>query len=96
MVQAVVIDTLTPEQLRGRIVWQDGGPETPFELPTRESVRTRILQFKAEGLCHPEIAERLNQEGLRTLQGQPWSADTVRKRIKEHERRCARSADGAA
>ncbi len=97
LVQAVVIDTMTPEQVRrGRIVWQDGTPDTPFELATRESVRTRILQLKADGLRNDQIAERLNQGCLQTLQGNPWSGETVRKRIKEHERRCARATDRAA
>ncbi len=47
---------------------------------------------KAEGLRHAQIAERLNQEGVRRLPGKPWSAETVRKPIKEYGWRCARSA----
>jgi DNA invertase Pin-like site-specific DNA recombinase len=97
LVKAVVMESMSRDQVRpGHIVWQDSIADTRFELATRESVRTRILELKAEGLRHPEIAERLNQEDVKTLQGNPWSGETIRKRIKEYERRCTRGTDGAA
>lgn len=97
LVKAVVMETLPHDQLRrGRIVWQDGAEDTPFQLSTRESVRNRIIQRAAEGLPLPRIAERLNREGLRTLQGSAWSSETVWKRIKEHQRRCTRRANRVA
>jgi hypothetical protein len=70
--------------------------DTPFELPTRDSIRTVILTLAADGLHPREIAERLNQLGLKSLQGKPLSAKTVAKRITEDERRCARKVNRAA
>jgi len=96
LVEAVVIETLTRETVRGHVVWQDGGPDTAFELPRRDSVRKQILQLAAEGLRPREIAVRLNDLGVRNLQGHPWSAEAVARRIKEYQRRSANRADQAA
>ncbi len=71
---------------RGRIVWQDGVADTPFELPTRDSIRRRIRELTASGLHPRAIAERLNQDGLKTRQGRRWSAELVAARLRRLER----------
>jgi len=47
---------------------------TPF-------IHKLIAQYAAEGLSPAEIAQRLNDRGYRTLQGNSWSVETVRSLI---------------
>jgi DNA invertase Pin-like site-specific DNA recombinase len=36
-----------------------------------------VAELRAQGLIHAEIADRLNQQGLRTYQGKLWNAGTL-------------------
>jgi len=53
------------------------------------TIRTFTLTLAADGLRPREIAERLNQLGLKKLQGNIWSAETVAKKLSEEKRRRA-------
>ncbi len=46
LVEAIAIDTLTRETVRGRIVWQDGAPDAPFDLPRRYSISVSVMEYR--------------------------------------------------
>lgn len=55
--------------------WTDGKGE-------RAAVAyARAVALRSSGLKNPAIAQILNEEGVRSLSGRPWSADSVRKFI---------------
>jgi hypothetical protein len=90
LVKWVIIEPVSADHVRrGRIVWQDGVSDTHFEFPTCRAIGNRILDMQAEGLRPRDIADRLNQDGLRTIRGQPWTVAAVTMRIKQCLRRTA-------
>ena len=55
--------------------WTEGKPAR------LTAARQRALALRAEGAKNPEIAGRLNEEGLRSATGTPWTADSLRKAL---------------
>lgn len=53
--------------------WSDG------KHTRAEKARQRATELLAAGLKKPAIARRLNEEGVRSLSGKPWTADGLRK-----------------
>lgn len=48
----------------------------------RTKALARVVEFQQEGLSYPDLANRLNEEGVRSLSGRPWTGDGVRKFLK--------------
>jgi hypothetical protein len=48
----------------------------------RAEALARAFALQQEGLSHPTIATRLNQEGVRSLSGKPWTGEGLRKFLK--------------
>jgi hypothetical protein len=59
------------------ITWADGSEATAIEVPLMRFAHRRIAEMAEDGLGNAEIARRLNDLGLETLRGKPWSTSTV-------------------
>lgn len=59
----------------------DGEPDVRLEVKLVKYAYRMIAELAASGLEPAEIARRLNEEGLCTHKGQPWSERTVGRRI---------------
>jgi DNA invertase Pin-like site-specific DNA recombinase len=67
----------TPEVLRARIIWSDGSEPSEVEGRLHRYAHRRILEFAAQGLKNSAIAKALNDAGLETSRGKPWTMNTV-------------------
>ena len=48
----------------------------------RAKALARAVDLQQAGLSHPDIAARLNEKGVRSLSGKPWTGESVRKFLK--------------
>ena len=71
----VVIEERTKEYVVIRIRWADGGVDTVVTVKLGPWAHRRIAELAEEQLAPRQIAERLNDEGLRTLKGRMDPAD---------------------
>ena len=85
-----------PLRVEGRIFdpyahfrgWRRTQREWTEEKSQRSShARNRAHVLKSSGLNSREIAQRLNDEGLRSLSGKPWSGESLRKFLTIPKRR---------
>jgi len=81
MVKVVIIKERTREQVRLRIVWQDGEPDTLVETRLPPYAWKMIRSMAARGAEPDKIAGELNGLGMLTTQGNPWSKSTVQRII---------------
>ncbi len=77
MVERVVVSAKTTETISARITWADGSEVTAIEVPLMRYAHRWIAEMAGEGLANAEIAERLNNLGLKTSRGKSWSTATV-------------------
>lgn len=60
--------------------WRERQRAFSQDKPARAAAAAaRALELRAQGARNPEIARRLNAEGLRSPTGKDWSADSLRK-----------------
>ena len=45
----------------------------------RDKALARARSLKLSGMKHPAIAKTLNEEGVRSLSGRPWTPESLRK-----------------
>lgn len=57
----------------GQRAWSEGKHERA------EQALRRAQELRANGMKNPAIAHYLNEEGLRSLSGRPWTAESLRK-----------------
>lgn len=63
--------------------WRDRQRKWSAEKGGRRTVAlARAVDLQQEGLSHTAIATRLNEEGVRSLSGKPWTGEGVRKFLK--------------
>ena len=67
----------TSEILRARIIWSDGAEPSAIEGRLHRYSHQRILELAARGLGNAAIAKALNDAGLETSRGKPWTTNTV-------------------
>ena len=67
----------TPEVVRARIIWSDGSQPSEVEGRLLRYAQRRILELTAQGLGNSAIAKALNDAGLETSRGKPWTMNTV-------------------
>lgn len=48
----------------------------------RAKARARAADLRKDGLSHSAVAMRLNDEGVRSLSGKPWTGESLRKFLK--------------
>jgi DNA invertase Pin-like site-specific DNA recombinase len=81
------------EWVEARVRWAGGHQSTTRlrrpvgrleQLGAAAALRRRVLELKAELKKAPRIAERLNREGLRALNGRPFTAAGVRKLLSRY------------
>jgi hypothetical protein len=77
LISAVIIDSFSREIALARIVWSDGEPDTTVEVKLPCYAHRVARQLQAEGLTHQEVADRMNDMGLLTEKGRPWSVSSV-------------------
>lgn len=64
------------------------GPDMKFAIDEEEAALVRmIFNWYADGMACPEIAERLNSQGFRTLRNTPFSASSLRTLLKNEKYR---------
>lgn len=87
-----------PRQTRIRIHWQTGAvTEGTVERPlpaglkftTAEEVVQKLGELYAQSKSYKEVAEQLNQEGMRTGRGNPFTESRVRRVVYKHNLRRA-------
>ncbi len=76
LVKAVIIEPFG-EAVRGRIVWKDGAPDQPIEVPLTRMKHRILMELREQGLSYAATADRLNDLGLHTLKGTLWTSKTV-------------------
>jgi len=59
------------------ITWADGGPPEYVEARLNGFAQARLRELIAEGLAPEAIADRMNEMGLVTLRGLPWTVNAV-------------------
>ncbi len=63
--------------------WRSRQREWTAEKANRRAkARARAVELQQDGLSHTDIAARLNDEGVRSLSGKPWTGEGVRKFLK--------------
>jgi hypothetical protein len=77
LVERVVVTGRTPETISALVYWADGSEPTEVEAHLARYAHRFIFQFADDGLSNVEIAKRMNEIGLKTLRGKPWSRETV-------------------
>lgn len=77
LVERVLVTAKTAETISATITWTDGSEPTAIEVPLMRFAHRRIAEMVEEGLGNAEIARRLNELGLETSRGKPWSTRTV-------------------
>ena len=90
MITQVIVEEKGREEIRARICWSDGAPDTVVCVKLTAYAHRMIAQF-AEDLTPEEIAKRLNTMGLHTLRGDPWSGKAVKSTLYRAARRRALS-----
>jgi hypothetical protein len=81
-VETLFIDGVEFDPYRHFAEWRDRQEEWSEGKPARvAAARQRAGQLAASGAKNPEIARRLNDEGLRSATGKPWTADSLRKAL---------------
>jgi hypothetical protein len=77
VIESVIIENRTREEIRARIVWVDGQPDTIVGVKLSPYAHRVINEMAQKGTASAEIARHLNAEGMLTLQRRPWSRETV-------------------
>lgn len=77
MIEEVVVEERSREVIRLRVIWTDLSSDTPIEARLSRHAYPLIRRWSADGVRAREIAERLNQQGLRTGRARPWSSKAV-------------------
>lgn len=78
VVEAVIVEKRTKERILARIVWANGDPDTRLDIKQSPYAHRRIGALHRRGKDVAAIVAALNEEGLFTRQGNPWTADSVR------------------
>ena len=65
-------------------------------MESTEDITTRIVELKGQGLTYPQIAERLNAEGLRTAKGGLFTRTNVQQYVLRFNKRQATNTGEAA
>ena len=77
LVKAVMVEERTDEEIRLRIVWQDGSPDQPVAIKQVPWMHRIMLEMADAGEKPENIAAWLNDRGHVNLQGKPWTRLTV-------------------
>jgi hypothetical protein len=77
LVERVVVTNRTPETVSMLVYWADESEPTPVEARLARYAHRLIFELAAQGLKNVEIAKRLNENGLTTSRGKPWTRETV-------------------
>lgn len=82
MIDQVVLEAKTEEEMRLRIEWEDGSPATTRIVDLHQKTLRRIRELYASGLPAAEIAETLAREGIPTLRrGGNWTEEKVKRAV---------------
>lgn len=87
LISSVVLEKRTREEAELRIAWTDGEPDTYIVVKRTAYYHRLIDEMAAQGLNRPEIAQRLNRMGAKTVSSHPWSTETVGDVIRQTRRR---------
>ena len=77
MIERVVVTAASPESLSFSIRWVDGSAATDGVALLARYAHALIRKMAADGTSNPEIAQRLNELGLKTTRGRHWTTSTV-------------------
>ncbi len=77
MITHVSVENRTPEIITLRIVWADGYPDTICDARLNRYAYRLMVRLRSKDVKLEEIAQRLNEMGLRTKNGRPWRATSV-------------------
>lgn len=90
MVDRVVLEARTEEELRIRIEWTDASPATHRVVDLHPKTLRRICAMHAAGVPETEIVALLRRERVPTLRrGEEWSVKRVRGLIYRHSKTSA-------
>jgi Recombinase len=77
MIDRVRIVERTPEIIRVLVFWADGTAPTAVEALLFRFAHRMIRELAEQGFSNVEIAKRLNEMGLVTSRGKPWTREVV-------------------
>jgi DNA invertase Pin-like site-specific DNA recombinase len=83
MVREVRITAKSAESVPGMVIWTDGAPETPIEIRRLGYFQRMFAEAAVQSDDPVEIADRLNRAGLQTPQGNTWTIQTVRHKLRK-------------
>ncbi len=89
VVEVVLIEERSDEQIRARVIWTDDTPDTTLDIKLPPYGRKLIREWFYDGLDAVEITRQLNDRGIVTTQGNPWSKPTVQGVIRQLTRQAS-------
>ena len=94
LVRGIDIVDWDRERVGVRIRWVDEWPELVSEVWLTAGVHRLIRDWRRDGMSCCEIANTLNDRGIRTRKGRAWSRKDVRSCLARYVRRAKERGDG--
>jgi DNA invertase Pin-like site-specific DNA recombinase len=96
LIDTVVLEQRDHERVRLRIEWADGGPATSIGFTLPGYTKALITQMQSDGLGAQQIADRLNELGIHTQDGNTWRRGVVAQKLRRLAAKRAGSGERAA
>jgi DNA invertase Pin-like site-specific DNA recombinase len=96
LIDKVVLEQRDHERVRLRIEWADGGPATSIGFTLPGYTKALITEMQSDGLSAQQIADRLNELGIRTRDGNAWQRGVVAQKFRRLAAKRAGSAERVA
>jgi DNA invertase Pin-like site-specific DNA recombinase len=87
LINRIVVEERARERVRLRFVWNDGAQDTVHEVLLSPYANRIISEMAGHGVNPAAIANRLNEQGVKTRYQTSWSATNVRWAINRMRRR---------